>query len=52
MQNNNAKVKIDLKKRAYWYALDIIKFIDRLDKKDLSIQIISKQLLRKGKRKF
>lgn len=28
------------------YALDIIKFIDSLDKKDFSIQIISKQVLR------
>ncbi len=46
MQNNNSKFKIDLKKRAYLYALDIIKFIDSLDKKDFSIQIISKQVLR------
>jgi len=38
--------KLELKKRAYLYALDIIKFIDVLDKKDFSIQIIAKQLLR------
>src|SRR3989338_5080900 len=46
MQNNNSKSKTDLKKRAYIYALDVIRFIDVLDKKDFSIQIISKQLLR------
>jgi len=46
MQNNNPKAKTDLKKRAYIYALDIIKFIDDLDKKDFTVQIISKQLLR------
>ena len=36
MQNNSEKFKIDLKKRAYLYALDIIKFIDVLDKKDFT----------------
>jgi len=46
MQNNNSKIKTDLKKRAYFYALDIIKFIDTLDRKDFSIQVIIKQLLR------
>lgn len=46
MQNNSPKSKTNLKKRAYFYALDIIKFIDTLNKKDLSIQVISKQLLR------
>lgn len=46
MQNNNSKSKVELKKRAYYYALDIIKFIDKTDKKDFSVQIISKQLLR------
>lgn len=42
MQNN----KLELKKRTYIYALDIIGFIDCLDKKDFTVQIISKQLLR------
>lgn len=42
MQNT----KPELKKRAYLYALNIIKFIDTLDKRDFSIQIISRQLLR------
>src|SRR3989344_3939627 len=46
MQSNNEKFKVDLKKRAYLYALEIIKFIDTLDKRDFVIQIISKQLLR------
>ncbi|OGN02749.1 MAG: hypothetical protein A2651_00530 [Candidatus Yanofskybacteria bacterium RIFCSPHIGHO2_01_FULL_42_12] len=46
MQNNNSKEKIELKRRAYIYALDIINFIDSLDRKDFSIEIISKQLLR------
>lgn len=46
MQNNNPKFKTDLKKRVYVYALEIIKFIDNLDKKDFIVQIISKQLLR------
>lgn len=46
MQNNNSKQKTDLKKRGYIYALDIIKFIDVVDKRDFSVQIISKQLIR------
>lgn len=46
MQNDSSKPKIELKKRAYTYALDIIRFIDSLDKKDFSVEIISKQLLR------
>jgi|SRR3989344_30775 len=46
MQNNNPKLKTDLKVRAYHYAIAIIKFIDSLDKKDFSTAIISKQLIR------
>jgi len=46
MQNNNSKPKIELKKRAYVYALDVIKFIDSLNKNDFTVQIIVKQLLR------
>lgn len=45
MENKNNK-KLELKKRAYFYALSVIKFIDILDKKDFSVQIIVKQLLR------
>ena len=36
----------DLKQRAYLYALAVIGFIDKLDKRDCSVQIISRQLLR------
>jgi len=43
---NNSSYKTDLKKRSYIYALKIIRFIDNLNNKDFSIQIISKQLLR------
>lgn len=39
-------MKNDLKQRAYLYALDVINFIDNLNIKDLSVQVISKQLLR------
>jgi four helix bundle protein len=46
MQNNSPKPKTELKKRAYLYALEIIKFLDELDKKDFVVQIIAKQLLR------
>jgi len=46
MQNNNSKPKVDLKRRAYVYALSVMKFIDFLDRKDLSVDVISKQLLR------
>lgn len=46
MQNNDTQFKTDLKKRAYIYALKIIQCIDSLDKKDLSVEVIAKQLLR------
>ncbi len=46
MENNNTKFKIELKKRVYQYALEIIKLIDSLDKKDWSSDIIARQLLR------
>ena len=48
MQNNNSKPKVDLKRRAYVYALSVMKFIDFLDRKDLRVDGISKQLLRSG----
>jgi len=32
MQNNNEKPRADLKKRTYLYAINMIKFIDGLDK--------------------
>lgn len=46
MQNSNSKLKIDLKQRAYLYALDVIEFVDSLNKNDFSAQVIAKQLLR------
>lgn len=46
MQNDNEKIKTDLKQRTYVYALDVIRCIDNLDRKDYSIEVIGKQLLR------
>ena len=46
MQNDNSKYRIDIKRRSYLYALEIIKLVDILGKNDLSVQVISKQLLR------
>lgn len=46
MQNDNEKLKTDLKKRAYLYALRMIKLVDHSDRKILSTEIIMKQLLR------
>jgi len=45
MQNQNSKLKIKLKDRAYQYSIKIIEFIDTLPA-DNSSQIIAKQLLR------
>jgi len=45
MKNCNWKFKIDIKKRAYWYALKIIKLLDQLSKNDSACQVIGKQLL-------
>jgi len=36
MQNDNVKLKTDLKKRVYLYALDIIHFLDKLNQKDFT----------------
>jgi four helix bundle protein len=46
VQNYNSKVKIEIKQRAYLYALDIIKFLDSLNKSDLSVRVMAQQLLR------
>lgn len=46
MENNSVKSKVELKHRAYFFALNGIKFIATLDQKDVVIQIIIKQLLR------
>jgi four helix bundle protein len=44
MSNDNFKRQ--LIRRAYSYGLDIIKFIEGLNKQDFIVQIIAKQLLR------
>jgi four helix bundle protein len=44
MQNKNSNT--NLKKRVYIFALDIIEFIEALNKKQISTQVIAKQLLR------
>lgn len=46
MQSDNTKPKVELKHRAYFFALDMIKFLDPLNKNDLVVQIVVKQLLR------
>lgn len=46
MKNHNSKPKTETKKRAYWYALEIIRFLDKLPKSDLTCQVIAKQLIR------
>ncbi len=46
MQNYSLKQKADLKTRSYLYGLEIIRFIDTLDKKDFSVAVIVQQLLR------
>lgn len=40
------KLKIDLKERSYKFALEVIKFLDALNQKDLIVREISRQLLR------
>jgi len=45
MQNQNSKLKTDLKHRAYQYSIKIIEFLDVLPK-DVSTGVITKQLLR------
>ena len=45
MQNQNSKLKIKLKDRAYNYSIKIIEFLDTLPK-DQSAQVIANQLRR------
>lgn len=45
MQNQNLKLKSDLKHRSYQYSIKIIEFLDTLPK-DISTEVITKQLLR------
>ncbi|MDP3997310.1 MAG: four helix bundle protein [Candidatus Andersenbacteria bacterium] len=46
MQNNNAKVKTDLRKRAYLYALAILRLTDQTRNKDYGTEVMMKQLIR------
>lgn len=46
MQNQTGEPKRDLKQRAYIYALRIIKFMDTLNMRDHTTEIVVKQLLR------
>jgi four helix bundle protein len=48
MLETNVKIKTDLKTRSYKFAVNLVKFIDTLDKKDFNIQILVRQLLRSG----
>ncbi|MBN1787757.1 MAG: four helix bundle protein [Sedimentisphaerales bacterium] len=45
MQNQNSKIKTELKHRTYKYSIEIIKFIDSLPK-DSTTSVLSQQLLR------
>ena len=45
MENQKAKVKTELKYRAYKYSIPIIEFLNSLPK-DVSTSVITKQLLR------
>ena len=45
MQNQNSKLKTELKHRAYQYSIKLIKFLDTLPQ-DTSTGVIGKQLLR------
>ncbi len=45
MQNQNLKLKSDLKHRSYEYSIKMIEFLDTLPK-DVSTEVITKQLLR------
>jgi len=39
-------IKLNLKHRSYFYSLDIIRFLDKLDKKDFIVRVLAKQLIR------
>jgi four helix bundle protein len=45
MQNQNSKLKTELKHRAYQYSIEIIEFVDSLPK-NVTVSVITKQLLR------
>ncbi|MBI5071364.1 four helix bundle protein [Candidatus Falkowbacteria bacterium] len=43
---DNKEYKTFLKEKVYRFSLAIIRFIDQLDKKDFSVQVIVRQMLR------
>jgi len=45
VQNQNSKLKTELRHRAYQYSIEIIEFVDSLPK-EVSTSVITKQLLR------
>lgn len=47
MQNDNAKFKMEFKKRMYNWVLRLIKFLDQLPKSSVN-EVMGKQLLRSG----
>ncbi len=47
MENDNAKFKVEFKKRLYSYVLRLVKFIDRMPKSNVA-DVMGKQLLRSG----
>lgn len=46
MKEKKSEIRQDIKKRVYRYALDVIQFVDRLPKSDLTCRVIGNQLLR------
>ncbi|HEX9917288.1 MAG TPA: four helix bundle protein [candidate division Zixibacteria bacterium] len=46
MKNCNSKFKDDIKKRTYFYALEVMRSLEQLPKNDFSADIVAKQLLR------
>ena len=48
MENDRAKFKNEFKQRLYLFILKLIKFIDKLNRKDSTVRVISDQLLRSG----
>ena len=47
MENDSAKFKMEFKKRLYAWVLQLVKFIDNLNKSNVT-EVMGKQLLRSG----
>ena len=48
MKNDKEKFKNEFKKRLYFFVLNLIKFVDSLDKRDATCRVISEQLIDSG----